>query len=436
MRHLISTVRTLDPGLPRAVWLLQAGGLANMFGNGLVVPFLIIYLHNVRGVPLGVAGLVAAANALVALVSGPVAGALADRVGPRRTLTGALLGMACAYALFPLIREPWHAFVLSGLAGAASGGFWPSQSALLSSLAPRDRRHAAFAQQRVTMNLGIGLGALVGGLIASAEHPGSFTTLFILDAVTFVVFAAILRRVPEPASGREAVAGGDGFRAVLRHRPFMAFIGLNVVVISASIAPFSELFPVFAKGQAGVTEGGIGLIFFLNTLAVVLIQLPVARLVEGHRRMRAIALMGLLFALTWTVVFASGLWLEAPTATAVFAAAFVVFAVGECLHGTVQGPIVSDLAPPRLLGRYMALSASSWQIAFIIGPGVGGFVLQAEPFALWPLAAALCLGVAAAALALERRLPAAVRRTPVRVPAFAGVEPAPAPAPGVMSGPE
>ncbi len=73
MRPPVAYLRSLNPQLPRAVWLLQAGGLANMFGNGLVVPFLIIYLHNVRGVSLGVAGLVAASNAAVALVSGPSA---------------------------------------------------------------------------------------------------------------------------------------------------------------------------------------------------------------------------------------------------------------------------------------------------------------------------------------------------------------------------
>jgi MFS family permease len=437
VRRLRSTLRAFDPGLPRAVWLLQAGGLANMFGNGLVVPFLIIYLHNVRGVSLGVAGLVAASNAAVALVSGPVAGALADRVGPRSTLTASLLIMAGAYSLFPLIEEPWHAFALNALAGAGSGAFWPSQGALLTALSPRDRRHAAFAQQRVTMNLGVGLGALVGGLIASVERPESFTVIFLLDAVTFVVFAVVLRSVPKPALGRgdaDAARAGGGFAAVLRHRPFVAFIALNTLVISASIAPFSELFPVFAKGEAGVSEGGIGLIFFLNTLAVVLIQLPVARLVEGHRRMPVLALMAALFAITWLLVLVGGRWLDAGAATALFAAAFVVFALGECLHGTVQGPMVSDLAPPALLGRYMALSASSWQIAFVLGPAVGGFVLQAEPFALWPAAAALCLAAGAAALALERRLPPRVRTTPVRLPPFA-VEPAPTPTPGMVSEP-
>src|SRR5262249_12981699 len=163
-----------------------------MFGNGVVVPFLVIYLHNVRGVSLGLAGSIAATNALAALVSGPAAGALADRVGPRRTLVGSLVVMAVAFALFPLIHNAWHAFALHALAGLGSGAFGRSQGALLSGLTPPTRRAAAFAQQRVTMNLGIGLGGLVGGLIATTSNPSSFTVLFLIDTVTFVVFAVVL----------------------------------------------------------------------------------------------------------------------------------------------------------------------------------------------------------------------------------------------------
>ena len=53
-------VRTLDPRLPGSVWLLQLGGVMNSFGNGIVLPFLVIYLHSVRGFGLGISGLVVA----------------------------------------------------------------------------------------------------------------------------------------------------------------------------------------------------------------------------------------------------------------------------------------------------------------------------------------------------------------------------------------
>jgi MFS family permease len=424
LRPLAAYLRSLNPQLPRPVWMLQAGGLANMFGNGVIVPFLIIYLHNVRGISLGIAGLIAASNSLAALFSGPLAGAFADRIGARQTLVGALLIMAGAFAMFPLIRDPWHALVLNSLAGIGSGAFWPSQGALLTALTPRARRHAAFAQQRVTMNLGIGLGALTGGLIATTTDPGSFTLLFLLDAATFLVFAAILTQVPNPArEPHPPDRGREGYGVVLRDRPFMSFIVLNTVFIAVSIALMSEFFPVFAKNEADVTESQIGLIFFFNTLLIVLLQLPIAKLQEGRRRMPALTRMAVLFAITWLLVMAGGLWLEREAATALFACAFLIFAVGECLHGTVQGPLVSDLAPRRLLGRYMALSSSSWQIAFVISPAAGGFILQAKPFALWPIAAAVCLLGGAYALVLERRIPRDFRRTPMDVDEAAKLKP-------------
>jgi MFS family permease len=414
MRAFGRYVRSLNPRLPRAVWMLQAGGLANMFGNGVVVPFLVIYLHNVRGISLGLAGSIAATNALAALVSGPIAGALADRIGARTTLVAGLVVMTAAFALFPLITEAWHAFLLNALAGTGSGAFWPSQGTLLSALTPPERRPAAFAQQRVTMNLGIGLGGLTGGLIANSSDPGSFTILFVIDAVTFLVFALMLTRIPQPA--RETGLPHEpraGYRTVFRDRPFVSFVLLNTLFIAASISLFSELFPVFAKNEAGVSEREIGLIFFLNTALIVVLQLPLAKLQEGKRRMSALAAMAFLFAASWVLVLLGGLTLEAGAATALFAFAFGVFALAECLHGTVQGPLVSDLAPRRLLGRYMALSSSSWQVGFIIGPAAGGFVLQAQPYALWPIAAAVCLAGGGWALALERRLPRPVQRTPV-----------------------
>jgi hypothetical protein len=60
----------------------------------------------------------------------------------------------------------------------------------------------------------------------------------------------------------------------------------------------------------------------------------------------------------------------------------------------------------------MAVSTISWDIGFIVGPAVGGFVLGSEPLALWPLAAAVCLDAGAGALWLERALPRELRLTP------------------------
>jgi MFS family permease len=412
---VVSYLRGLDPRLPRAVWALELGGVVNSFGNGFVYPFLFIYLHNVRGFALGVSGLIVATNAGVALLAGTPGGAAADRLGAKRTLAASLALLTIAFALFPLVRAPWHAFVLAALVGLANGVFWPSYHALLAAITPSDRRHAGYALQRVSMNLGFGIGGAVAGLIAASSRPGTFTALFLIDAATYAVFLLLLTVVP--GTPQESETGADdldhkvGYAAILRDRVFLALLGLNIVFVTAGYAQLETL-PVFAKNQADVSERAIGLVFLVNSLVIVLAQLPLTKLVEGRRRMAMLALMTAVWAAAWMLVFGAGLWLSAAAAAAVIVVAGGIFAIGECLQGPTQQALIADLAPDRLRGRYMALSTSSWSIGWIAGPALGAFVLQQEPLALWPIAAAFCLAAGAGGLLLERRLPQNVRRTP------------------------
>jgi len=412
VRSFADYLRSLNPNLPRSVQTLQAGGLANSFGNGLAIPFLFIYLHNVRGIDLGTAGLIVATNGAVGLVAGPLIGTLIDRVGGRKTLAFSLLLMAIGFAIYPFVRVPWHGFVASAIVGIGNGGFWPSQSSLLARLTPAEKRHQAFAVQRVMMNLGIGLGGLTGGLIATTSNSTTFTVLFLLDAATFLVFIGALGLVPEP----QRTPRGDGERPgryadVFRNRVFVAVLVLNFVFITAGMAQL-ETFPVYAKNEAGIDEIGIGVIWFVNTIVIVLAQLPIAKALEGKRRMPTLTLLGFVWLLAWLLVPVAGALLAGAAAFAVLAVALGVFAVGECLHGTVQAPLVADLADHRLIGRYMAMSAFSWGLGFTAGPAIGGFALQTAPHVWWIAAAAVCLAAGFGALVLERALPEHVRRTP------------------------
>jgi MFS family permease len=164
----------------------------------------------------------------------------------------------------------------------------------------------------------------------------------------------------------------------------------------------------------------------VNTITIVLAQLPMSRWIEGKRRMRALALMPTLWAGAWLLVDASGFWLQATAAFVVLMVAGLVFGVGECFHGPAHQALVADIGPPHLRGRYFAVHSMSWGLAGTVGPAVGGFILAAAPFALWPLAAAVCLVAAGGALALERYVPPRLRRIPREEASIPGLaEPAP-----------
>ena len=164
-----------------------------------------------------------------------------------------------------------------------------------------------------------------------------------------------------------------------------------------------------------MTESQIGFVFFVNTVVIVLAQLPIARLAQGRRRMPTLALLGMLWASAWMLVPLAGS-ARAGAAVWLLTTAMAVFAIGECLHGAVQAPLVADLAEPRLLGRFMALSALSWQVGFALGPAIGGFVLAVSPSGVWFGAAVLCALGGVLALAIEGALPPRARRTPLPAP--------------------
>jgi MFS family permease len=323
--------------------------------------------------------------------------------------------MALGYAMFPLIRDAWQAFALMAVAGIGNGGFWPSQSSLLAGLTTRETRSTAYGVQRAVFNLGIGVGALIGGLVATTSDPRTFTVLFLLDAATFVAYAATLAAVPAPRAAEESAEGpSGGYRDVLRDRVLLGVVGLNVVYVTAGFAQLEATFPVFARNEVGVSERVIGLIFLVNVLVILVVQLPVVRLLEGRSRMAALAAMAVLWAASWTTVFAAGVWFDAPAAAVLLVVAGMIFAFGECVLGPAQSALVADLAPEGLRGRYIALLTNSYAVGFIVGPALGGALLAASPSGLWVAAAVVLLAAAAGALAMSRRVPADVRLVPSR----------------------
>jgi MFS family permease len=109
----------------------------------------------------------------------------------------------------------------------------------------------------------------------------------------------------------------------------------------------------------------------------------------------------------------SGIWLQGSAALTVFIVAVVAFAGGECVLALVS-TLVADLAPERLRGRCLSLIPCSYALGLTVGPILAGFTMQASQFAVWPVGIGLLAVAAFGGLALERRLPAAVRVTPAR----------------------
>ena len=151
--------------------------------------------------------------------------------------------------------------------------------------------------------------------------------------------------------------------SLLRDPILLRVLVIDFAVVAGAVSLLNGLLPVFARNDAGIAERGIGALFLVNSVLIIGAQLPVARAVEGRSRARMLALMAGCFALCWLLVLGRSY--------AFLLAGVCVLSLGECLYDSVRSPLVADLAPPGLSGRYLASAGVSWQLGFVVGAGNG-----------------------------------------------------------------
>ncbi|HZC28394.1 MAG TPA: MFS transporter, partial [Gaiellaceae bacterium] len=170
-------------------------------------------------------------------------------------------------------------------------------------------------------------------------------------------------------------------------------------------AYFSNILPPFAVAHTPVGAGEIGVVVFINTFFIVVAQVPATRVVARMRRTHALAVTSAIFAIGMLAVLLATKTESTLAATAVLAAVAIIIAIAECGQFIVLGPLVAELAPPHLLGRYMSLYQLSFMAGVALGPAVGGALLATSPNAIWWSAALAMALTGAGFLRLGNRIP-------------------------------
>ncbi|WP_182524600.1 MFS transporter [Nocardioides dongkuii] len=366
--------------LPREGKLLLSVVVVQFLGTGLVLPFHVVYLNEVRGFPLSDVGLLLAIPPLAGfLVVGP-GGAAIDRLGPRRILLGTLLMLVAGGTVLAFAETRPMAAAGLVLNGAAFGMSWPATQSFIATVVPAELRQRYFGVNFTLLNLGIGIGGVVGGVVVDVDRASTFQGIYLADAASYLpaifLLAVPLRGVAgRPVHDESGPPEQVGYLTVLR-RPAVA--SLMLLGFVSSFVGYSQLnagMPAYARAVGEVSTQGLGLAFGANTLVIVLLQLVVLQRIEGRRRTRVIAVMGVFWAIAWLLLGASGLVPGTLGATILVAACASVFALGETLLQPTIPALVNELAPDHLRGRYNALSSAAFQLAAIIAPPVSGFLI-------------------------------------------------------------
>jgi MFS family permease len=412
--------------LPRDGKLLLSTVAVETLGTGLVLPFGVIYLHEVRHFPVETAGVLLAVPAVVGMaVVGP-AGALIDRLGARRIILAGMTAQMLGNVLLAFAGTIWMAALAFALLGAAGGVFWPGFNAMIGAVVPSGIRQRYYGVNFTLVNLGIGLGGMLAGLVVDVDRPGTFLAIYLGNAASFLAPLAVLLGPLRHVTGKVDAPQDDGapgtapsYLTLLRDGTLRPVLLLTFLSAFVGYAQMEAGFTAFARLVGKVSPGTIGLAFAVNTAVIVVLQLFVLQRIEGRRRTRVILVLCAIWAVSWTCLGMSGLVPGTFTAAALVVACAGIFGFGETLLQPTIPAITNDLSPDHLRGRYNAIMAAAFQGAAIAGPAVAGVLIGAGWHAGFiGLLLLGCAAMAWIAMRTERRITAHAN----------GVRPAPVPA--------
>ncbi len=352
--------------------------LVNRAGT-MVLPFLVLYLTRQLGFDAGRAGLVVSLFGLVALATSPVAGRLCDRFSHQNVMRGSLLCTGAVLFAFPLARS-WPAVLVATAAfSAANEGFRPASLAVLADLVPAEKLKAAYALNRLAVNLGMSIGPAVGGFLVAT----SFRSLFWLDGATSILAAIILMTftLGKPAPTREAgarsrVAPARAGTPAYRDRRLLYFL---VSMLPVGIVFFQHVgsMPLYLVRDLHFRESVFGLLITVNTVLIVFLEVEINASTAHWPHRRPLALGAILTAVGFGAMgFARGI--------GTVALAVVVWTFGEMTLLPAMSAYVAAVAPPERRGEYMGMFTMTFGAAFTIGPWLGTELLErAGPRPLW-----------------------------------------------------
>ena len=408
-------ITTFWSDLPREGKLLISTVVFSALGTGLVLPFMVVYLHEVRDIPLETVGLLLALQAGIGLAVVPPIGALIDRIGSRLVYISSIITLCTGDILLSQATGVLSAAIALTFLGYGFGVIWPSTGALIGNLIPTEQRQRYFGFNFTLLNLGIGIGGILGGQFVDVSRPETFSVLYLLDACSYLPALVILvwglRHVGGPIAARPDAVDSPrpSYLVLLRDKNLRVLLLLVAVAALVSYPQLNAGMPAFARALGDISTQGLGYAFAANTLVIVVLQLFVLQRIEGRRRTRIAVVMAGVWALSWLLLGATSLVPGTVAATILLAACAGVFGLGETMLQPVSSSMINDLAPDHLRGRYNALSSFMFSGAFVVGPIVASGLIAGNLGSLYIVfLVGGCAVLAVIALWVERHIPAHV----------------------------
>ncbi|MBU5467827.1 MFS transporter [Virgibacillus sp. MSJ-26] len=356
--------------MPRYIWLLVIGTTISVTGGSFLWPLNTIYMHNELGKSLAFAGMILMFNQAATITGNLIGGILFDKYSAYKTiLYGTGLAMLSAITL-SFFHNIGTYSVLLVLIGFGTGITWPVMFAMAGSVWP-DGGRRAFNAIYVAQNLGVALGATLGGYVASI----SFNYIFMANATLFTLFFIMAfffyRDMDEKRDQQMHTSVIEQSGEIKNKSSFKALLILSTGFLIAWFA-YSQWQSTIASHtqDIGIPLEQYSMLWAINGFLIVLGQPLVKWVTERVTSQKTHIFIG-----AGIMVFSYIIAMVAGEFT-MFAVGMVILTMGEMLMWPAVPSLANELAPPGRAGFYQGFVNSVAAAGRMLGPVVGGLIVD------------------------------------------------------------
>ncbi|MFZ4617814.1 MAG: MFS transporter [Rectinemataceae bacterium] len=381
LRGLVDPYRGLGPSL----WAMFFSIIINRFGD-FVGAFLALYLTRVLGYGPARAGLVVSFVFAASMAGSLASGRLADSIGRKQALIAAQAGTVTVnLALVFFWSKPWAPGLIA-FGSFLGGGARPLISAVLTDLAPIDRRKEVFSLQYWAINVGVAFGPLMAAFFF--DHATFM--LFGASAICTLVSVTLISRGVRTPKAIHAVSilerhdDRGALKAFLGRPILLAFLCLS---LANSLSYSQTLFALPLSLSSVFGPDGprnLGYLISLNGILVIVLTIPVIRLLRRLDPLRCMALSGAFY------VVGFGL-MAFKLSFAGYTLSVIIWTLGEIIGANVFGIFIARHSPANWRASFQSFMGLAVGGGNALGPLVAGLLVAIDGGAtLWIATAALC----------------------------------------------
>lgn len=393
----------------RPFWFLTIGSFLNRTGS-FVMPFFVLYLTGQRGLSISEATSIVSLMGFSALGASFLGGMLSDKLGRRNIMLAELVLSGSVMFVMGYIHEIPLVIVCALLIQFLQLFARPMFAATVADVVPQEQRSQAYIMRYWINNIASAIGPVIAGLLA----PISYLLLFIGDSLTTLLYAVLIwfgipKTLPEQTKSQRELHQKGYLRTAFTD-PLLWSYSLLALLFNCVYVQFLVALPLDMHAH-GLNETYYGAILAVNAVEVVLIGLPLAAFFARIPQNTAMAISALMLGL------GMGLY-SWNHSLAIYALGVLIWTGGEIIYYPLSIALIAAISPAHQRGIYQGIFGNLVDISLIIGPLLGGMILQHQGATfLWTCCLLVGILTACSYLVLNKINPqSATQKSPDGVP--------------------